>query len=442
MTLSSGNYLTEESAEVNSFYELSRNKFFSWKGVDVSTPVVVLKMEHYGSLGIIRSLGRLGIRVFGTDKYKRTYASSSRYCKGSFCFDVETSSEEKSLSFLLELGEQIGQSSILIPTSDESALFVARCADQLRGEFIFPEMPGGLVESLCSKKKMYSIAIKNNIPVPESFFPENVSDVLDYSEKVPLPVLLKGIDGGKLERETGKKMMIVKDKSELIDLYRSMENHEEQNLMIQEYIPQRKNNMWIFNGYFGSSSDCLAAFTGIKLRQNPVYTGMTSLGICQWNKTLSDLSTTFMKDIGYKGIVDIDYILDPRDGKYKILDINPRVGASFRLFVGANGEDVIRTMYLDLTSQKTSFSFPPDGRKWMVEDKDIYSSYNYIKDKNLKAIEWLLSFKGLREAGYFALDDPQPALLLWLNHLKKRLIKVFNKNKKKSRNRIVWRKLL
>ena len=442
MEFNSENYLQEISSDVNSFYELRNNRLFSWGKINTSIPVVVLRMEDYGSLGIIRSLGSLGVNVFGVDKNKRPLASASRYCSESFCFDVENASNLKTLDFLLTLGRRIKQRSILIATSDESATFVARYADLLRGIFIFPEVPYNLVESLSSKKKMYSVAIKNNIPVPESFFPENLSEVLDCSEKISFPVLLKGIDGRKLEKETGRRMVIVKDRSELIDLYRLMETQEEKNLMLQEYIPQSRNNMWIFNGYFDSSSNCLAAFTGIKLRQNPVYTGMTSLGVCQWNKTLSDLSTSFMKSIGYKGIVDIDYMLDPRDGKYKILDLNPRVGASFRLFVGAGGEDVVRTMYLDLTSQKVSFSFPYNGRKWLVEDKDLYSSYNYFKDKNLKFSEWLLSFKGIKETGYFALNDPKPFLLLWLNHIKKRLKKILRKKKEKHAQRILWQKIL
>ena len=442
MEFNSENYLQEVSSDVNSFYELRNNRFFSWRKINTSTPVVVLRMEDYGSLGIVRSLGSLGVNVFGVDKNKHALASASRYCNESFCFDIENASKLKTLDFLLTLGGRIKQKSILIATSDESAMFVSKYADLLRGKFIFSEMPYDLVESLCSKKKMYSVAIKNNVPVPESFFPENLSDVLDYSEKISFPLLLKGIHGGKLEKETGRKMVIVKDKSELINLYRLMETREEKNLMLQEYIPQVRDNMWIFNGYFDSSSNCLAAFTGIKLRQNPVYTGMTSLGVCQWNKVLSDISTSFMKSIGYKGIVDIDFMLDPRDGEYKILDINPRIGASFRLFVGSDGEDVVRTMYLDLTSQKVTFSFPLNGRKWLVEDKDLYSSYNYFKDKNLKFSRWILSFKGIKETGYFRMKDPHPFLLLLLNHIRKRLKKIFRRKKEKPMQSILWQKIL
>jgi D-aspartate ligase len=48
-----------------------------------------------------------------------------------------------------------------------------------------------------------------------------------------------------------------------------------------------------------------------------------------------------MQEIGYSGIVDIGYRYDRRDGEYKLLDVNPRVGATFRLFVDSNGMDVV-----------------------------------------------------------------------------------------------------
>ena len=51
------------------------------------------------------------------------------------------------------------------------------------------------------------------------------------------------------------------------------------------------------------------------------------------NSTIYEMTTNFMKSIGYKGILDIGYRYDRRDGKYKVLDINPRIGSTFRHFL-------------------------------------------------------------------------------------------------------------
>jgi hypothetical protein len=78
-----------------------------------------------------------------------------------------------------------------------------------------------------------------------------------------------------------------------------------------------------------------------------------------------------MQEIDYSGIVDMGYRYDRRDGKYKLLDVNPRVGATFRLFVGSNGMDVVRALYLNLTGQPVRSGRAREGRKWIVEQSDL-----------------------------------------------------------------------
>ncbi len=75
-----------------------------------------------------------------------------------------------------------------------------------------------------------------------------------------------------------------------------------------------------------------------------------------------------MQRIGYRGALDIGFRYDRRDGRYKVNDVNPRVGSMFRVFVGSNGMDIVRALYLDLTNQPVISSSPKEGRKWIVED--------------------------------------------------------------------------
>ncbi len=394
---------------------------------NVSTPVVVLKLEHYGSLGIIRSLGKLGIPVYGVDNRNQPPAAVSRYCRKYFNWDIDNSYDEETLGFLLKLNKYLSKPALLIATSDEIALFLSRNSEELKKYFLLPNISSGVVQKLCDKKELNSLALKYNMPVPETYVPESLSDVIDYADIAKYPVMLKGINGGKLENKTGKKMVIVYNNTQLINLYKRMENDNEKNLMIQEYIPNTKNHMWIFNGYFDASSKCLAAFTGRKLRQNPVFTGMTSLGVCQWNDTLASLTKRFLNNINYSGPVDVDFVYDVRDQEYKLLDVNPRIGASFRLFVGLNGMDIARAFYLDSTNQPISFSSALDGRRWFVEDKDILSSFLYGKYGHIRIREWLKSFKGVEEAGYFDMNDLLPFVNMFWYHIKKSSLKLFKK---------------
>src|SRR6516164_3842049 len=102
---------------------------------EVSTPVVVLRgveSASHGALGLLRSLGRLGVPVYAVACHRRTAAFSSRYCKGKYVWNVTNGHAESSVNFLLDVGRKIGGRAILIPTDDKALLFCASCAETLR----------------------------------------------------------------------------------------------------------------------------------------------------------------------------------------------------------------------------------------------------------------------------------------------------------------------
>lgn len=375
---------------------------------DTSTPVLVLNVASHGSLGILRSLGRLGVPIHVVDAEPHRPAMFSKYCRRAFAWNFDSASADHSINFLLSVSNQIGRRSILLPTCDHTTTFVAENLHRLQSSFIYPKQPAGLTPALCSKKEMYLLAKRFGVPTPEVVLVNSRREVAEFAQTVKFPVMLKGIDGARLVRRTGKTMEIVQNARELLDSYTRMEDPDARNLILQEYIPGDDGTVWMFNGYFDDNSDCLIGLTGRKIRQTPIHTGMTSLGICVTNPIVEQTTKYFMKALGYRGILDIGYRHDARDGLYKVLDINPRIGAAFRLFVDETGLDVARAMYLDLTGQPVLASKPREGRKWIVEFNDFSSSMKYRREGSLTLREWIASFKGIEEGAYFAWEDLLP----------------------------------
>jgi predicted ATP-grasp superfamily ATP-dependent carboligase len=381
------------------------------KHIDTSFPVLVLQMDHYGALGVMRSLGRLGVSVYGVHPTHWPVASFSRYCQKVFPLDLDTTPPDQAVDRLLTIAKTIVvRRPVLMPTNDEMALFVARNAERLQEAFVFPYNPKGLVWALYNKKEMYFLAKRLSIPTAETAFPESRDDVLEFCEKTQFPVMLKASDNISVSRRTKKKMVIVRSKDELIDQYEAMEDSSNPGLMLQEYIPGNDASVWMFNGYFNQNSDCLFGITGRKLHQTPIRTGMTALGICLPNPEVTSATYALVKAIGYKGILDIGYRYDKRQKVFKLLDANPRLGASFRLFVGEDGMDVARAAYLHLTGQTVPPSSICVGRKWVVEDADIISCIRYYRLGLLTLPDWLTSYGGVREGAWFAADDILPFL--------------------------------
>lgn len=388
--------------------------------INTTTPVVVIRCARHGGLGITRTLGRLGVPMYNIDESRNAPTFYSRYSKGSFVWDAERAPAEETIQFLKQVAEKIGRRPILIPTSDGTAMLVADHADELSQWYDFPRMDPALVRAFCSKEEMYHLAKRYNVPTPETLFPHSREELVQFLSDpaaVKFPVMAKGNYGIALERKSGKRMFIANTREEVLDIYDKYEDWNAPNIMLQEYIPGGPESIWMLDGYFDGDSNCLLQYTGRKIRQYPAYTGLTSLGELVRNDAVSKITTDFMKACGYRGILDLGYRYDERDGQYKLLDVNPRVGATFRLFTGANDMDVVRALYLDMTGQPVEFVPAKEGRKWLVEDCDIVSCLKYYRDGQLNFNQWLQSHKGVDEKAVFAMDDPLPAFWMGLRDL-------------------------
>jgi predicted ATP-grasp superfamily ATP-dependent carboligase/ubiquinone/menaquinone biosynthesis C-methylase UbiE len=369
----------------------------------IDTPVLVLRLDHYGALGVIRSLGRLGVPVYGLHRDDAPLALASRYLRGRVLWDLDAEPAGRSVERLLGVAEELGGRPILVPTNDETARFVAANAGSLRSAYRFQENPSALVEQLYDKAAMAQLALALGIPTARAWHPRTLDELRALAGSLRFPVMLKGADGIRLSQRTGEKMWIVRDAETLVERWQ-----DDAHLMVQEYIPGGEDAQWMFNGYFDAGSRCLFGVTGRKLRQTPPYTGMTSLGVCAPQPEVERLVARLVDGTGYRGILDIGFRYDARDGRFKVLDVNPRLGATFRLFVGTDGLDVVRALYLDLTGQPVPRSHAWPGRRWLVEDLDLISCARYAADRVLGAREWAASFAGVEECAWFARDDLAP----------------------------------
>ncbi|HEY1297066.1 MAG TPA: hypothetical protein VGJ60_28650 [Chloroflexota bacterium] len=368
---------------------------------------------HHGNLGIVRSLGRLGVPVYVFQDVRWAPVAHSRYVRQAFVGGFQASSADDTLARLLDVGGRLGGRPILIPTDDAGALFVSEHDAALRQAFCFPSQPPGLPLRLASKKELFSLCQQFQVPTPPTAFPRHRADVLEFVGSSRFPVVLKCIDARLLEhRPLARSVFIAQEPGELLAAYDASEIPGQPNFMLQEYIPGGAESIWMFNGYFDARSECLFGVTGQKIRQYPPYTGATSLGICVPNQAVDDTTRALMKALGYRGILDIGYRYDARDGTYKLLDANPRIGATFRLFVGDNGLDVARALYLDLTGQRVPASAPRPGRRWVVENRDLVSSTHYWRERQLSLGDFARSLRGVQELAWFATDDPAPFALM------------------------------
>jgi D-aspartate ligase len=388
------------------------------RGLQATTPVVVLKMTtnvvQHGVLGVIRSAGRWGIPVHWVHNEDSAPAARSRYLAAAHPLPPGAGTAEQWIEHLTRVGSTVGGRPVLVATDDPSTALLADHAAVLEPWFRFPVLPHGLVGSLVDKRGLHAICLRAGIPTPAAQFPQVREDLHAYAEDGEFPVVVKRIGAPPVEGNARlASVVVVDDAAELRALADAVSDDLVPFMMLQEYIPGGPRSVWMLDGYFDARSDCLAAFTGRKLRQHPTHTGMTSLGVCEHNADVVATTERLMKEIGYRGVVDMGYRYDARDGSYRLLDVNPRIGATFRLFVDSSGTDVLRALYLDMTGQ------PPrpraaarEGRRWVVEHHDALEVAGALRRRELGVGAWLGSMRAVREAAWFSPLDPLPAAAL------------------------------
>ncbi len=384
--------------------------------VDSSTPIFALRRSfaelQHGVLGLARSTGRLGISVYAVRGSAREPATSSRYLRGGFELQAGAS-DEHLLAALRRFGGGLGRRCVLLALDDASAVFVADHHELLDEPFVIPKAAPGMHRRLVNKRQLWQLCQRLGLACPASSFPTSEDQARELSRAYGYPVVLKQSAPWLESRDShAPTVLIVRSRDELVAGYRRMESHHEPNVIVQEYIPGGSETVWMFNGYFARGSECLCAFTGRKLRQRGPRTGPTTLGVCAWNESVASAAKLLMSEIDYHGIVDMGFRYDHRDGQYKLLDVNPRLGSSFRLFVGDNGIDVVRAAYLDLTGQPVPHSRARDGRKWLVEPYDLVTSGQVAAQGALSLKAWRRSLRGIEEAAWWARDDPLPFLTM------------------------------
>lgn len=377
---------------------------------DRDVPGLIVKFGdyplHHGGVGAIRSLGRLGVPMYAITEDRYTPAAASRYLERAFVWPT-TGTEDKDhlIEGLLRVGRRIGRPTVLVPTDEEAAVLIAEHQGALGDRFLFPRVEPALPRRLASKQGLHELCEEHGIPSPTAAFPQSYDDIVVFAEKARFPVVAKNREAFvRRARPAVNGTTRIATREGLLALARDW--GERPGVILQEYLPREEAEDWIVHAYVGRDSVPLVLFTGVKVRSWPPHAGMTANAYVVDNPELADLAARFVKQIGFTGVVDLDLRFDRRDGRYKLLDFNPRMGAQFRLFENESGVDVVRAMHLDLTGRGVPGGEQRTGRRYIVENIDLPALLAYRRSG------YTTPHAPARPSGtelaWFAGDDPLP----------------------------------
>lgn len=267
-----------------------------------------------------------------------------------------------------------GKNVVLIPSSNEFALFLAKNREQLDERFVCLLPDASLLKALDDKMLFYELCRKHDIPCPNTLIVRNKSEFESVLDKVNLPSIAKPFRSRDWNESIGYKVTIAKSLEELrVVVLNALSCGCE--MIIQDMIPGGAKTDLIVGGLYDEDSNPVKLYVGQKLLQHPLDVGVGCYVSLLWNQNVVDLVNTFVKRTGYRGLVDVDVKFDPRDKMYKIIEVNPRNGLCHR--ISHDGSWDILSFYVNWINGIKGFAgnykSHKDGRKWIYPNEHLCS---------------------------------------------------------------------
>jgi predicted ATP-grasp superfamily ATP-dependent carboligase len=125
---------------------------------------------------------------------------------------------------------------------------------------------------------------------------------------------------------------------------------------------------------------------------------------------LEEVARRLLADIRFEGLVEVEFKRDPRDGRFKLLDINPRVWGWHTLGFRA-GADLSFLQWQLVHGEPVAEVRARPGVRWVRALTDVPAVLEEIRRRRLSLGGYLRSLSGPMEYAILAADDPLPALL-------------------------------
>ncbi len=369
-------------------------------------PAIVLGMFEPG-LAVGRSLGRKRIKVFGLD-FKKDVGFYSKYIRARICPNPLID-EQKFLDFLIKFADKFEHKPVLFITSDNFLNSISRNRNKLK-KYFFMNLPDHkVIESITDKYEQYQVALSGDIPFPATYFPKNLEEVNEIKDEIKYPAFLKAkeVTSWRKVMGGGFKGYVLQNPKELVERYNYV-FEKDLEAIVQEVIPGFDTNHFKFCAYVSQNGEFLLQFTLRKIRQNPIRFGVGSVVESVDYPKLVEIGKKYFKSINYRGVGSAEFKLDERDGKLKLIELNPRYWQQ-NILADKCDMNFPLVDYLEATQQNPEpiFTFKT-GIKWINVYLDFGSFLSYRLTGEISFKEWITSLKGKKIYSILAGDDLLP----------------------------------
>ena len=296
---------------------------------------------------------------------------------------------------------------VVIPMTDHSAVYLSKHKPELSQYAHLAVNDWDKVELVIDKLNTMRICNERGIPAPITLYTDDPIAEIDAG-KLDFPIVVKPrTAAGSIG------FNIVKDREHLVSLLEKYDNSNGP-LLVQEYVEQNgpQYGAEVFRDRNGEIKACLVASIP---RWFPLDGGSRVLSVSIHDEKIKKACIDLVNAIDWNGYANVDLVYDCRTNEPRILEINPRTGASIKIDFEC-GVDLARLiMENELGGDVPDMTQYPDGKQiscfltdflWLLKCKDRFRAKP----------SWF--HRGKIKDVIFSWDDPLPFITFCLQSAK------------------------
>jgi len=383
-------------------------------------PVLILGGQE-NALSIVRSLSARGVPV-SVSASRTCWALRSRYCARRYVVPSGESAADYWEKLLLGNTDPALDGSVLFACSDEAIEFMSARRGELARRYLLDDQSASQQVAMLDKRETTRLAAQVGIPTPKQWPVHGVADLDAIEPNLDFPVLLRPVHSHKFQRVFRKKLFIVRDASELRAKVAEAVAHGVE-VIVCELIPGPDDLLSSYYTYIAPNGQHLFHFTKRIIRRSPLNFGLASYHATEWLPDTAEMGKRFFRGIDFRGLGNVEFKRDPRDGQLKLIEVNARFTAPHELLVRAQ-MDIGWIIYLHVTGGVVppANGFKEHLRLWhFLDDFDAYRDLRALGQ--LSFLSWVRSVARPQVLPYFSLHDPRPAAAKGWNTLQTRVLK-------------------
>jgi len=288
-------------------------------------PPAILLGGEVIAVSAARSLTRSGVRVHALG-HPNDPVRHSRACREFAFVGAKAGVLERYLAWL-EHGPREG---VVLPCNDEGIELVARHRAQLEQWGYRPiEANDEVALAMLDKERTHALARDAGVPTPRTYRVRTLEDAREAAASLDFPCALKPLRSHVFARHFGitRKLLVAADERELEIAFAELHGLGV-DMLATEIVPGRDDQFSSYYTYMDRDGEPLFHFTKRKLRQFPPRFGLGSYHETTWDPEVAHLGLRFFRSVGLRGVGNVEFKRDSRDGRLKLIECNHRFTAA------------------------------------------------------------------------------------------------------------------